>query len=582
MFIIIYCYLVLLVSEMLSSFNYFTPLALRIFNIIIVLCIVLIFKSKIYEFKHFISSFSIQKVNSHQTVLLFFATVTLFSGVMIAPNNWDSMTYHFSRFLHWFSNQNLNYFYTSNSRENIIPILPDLLFAQMFAIFSGDKALFLVIWSAVLITSYYVYRITFLLSGSKRASYIASVVSMTLPSHVAFMSSTQTDPITTLLIVILLYYALLLNNHKSNMIFYLIIMTVPLFITSKTTGVILSIPIFIYVLFIYHKFIIKNYFKYILFLIVVTIPAFPFLYRLYGSGSLSHVSGLFVREASFSGALTNGIGIFLSGLQTPIPFANEALLKFYTVISNSLETYGPWTYNLTSSLHGDLTGNPLQILLITVSFLGLLRTKKYQVIMLLICLQFLFFSNLIAWQPWINRFSTTIVVLGSILVGIWIAMKSKIVEKTLITILVFYSSFWLFFNPSRVILDPIRILEVGKAVGMAEGNLNKVRNDIEYSRERQYFSLNPKIEDSYIVSMEKVKESGIKKLYVKLGSDDFEYPIWALTNFKINIQHFKEQNLQQVYLGQALFFCTKDCGYYILEQVYKDKNVTLFKNTDPS
>lgn len=582
MFIIIYCYLVLLVSEMLSSFNYFTPLALRIFNIIIVLCIVLIFKSKIYEFKHFISSFSIQKVNSHQTVLLFFATVTLFSGVMIAPNNWDSMTYHFSRFLHWFSNQNLNYFYTSNSRENIIPILPDLLFAQMFAIFSGDKALFLVIWSAVLITSYYVYRITFLLSGSKRASYIASVVSMTLPSHVAFMSSTQTDPITTLLIVILLYYALLLNNHKSNMIFYLITMTVPLFITSKTTGVILSIPIFIYVLFIYHKFIIKNYFKYILFLIVVTIPAFPFLYRLYGSGSLSHVSGLFVREASFSGALTNGIGIFLSGLQTPIPFANEALLKFYTVISNSLETYGPWTYNLTSSLHGDLTGNPLQILLITVSFLGLLRTKKYQVIMLLICLQFLLFSNLIAWQPWINRFSTTIVVLGSILVGIWIAMKSKIVEKTLITILVFYSSFWLFFNPSRVILDPIRILEVGKAVGMAEGNLNKVRNDIEYSRERQYFSLNPKIEDSYIVSMEKVKESGIKKLYVKLGSDDFEYPIWALTNFKINIQHFKEQNLQQVYSGQALFFCTKDCGYYILEQVYKDKNVTLFKNTDPS
>jgi hypothetical protein len=294
------------------------------------------------------------------------------------------------------------------------------------------------------------------------------------------------------------------------------------------------------------------------------------------------VSGLFVREASFSGALTNGIGIFLSGLQTPIPFANEALLKFYTLISNSLETYGPWTYNLTSSLHGDLTGNPLQILLIIVSFLGLLRTKKYQVIIILILIQFLLFSNLIAWQPWINRFSTTIVLLGSILVGIWISMRSKIVEKTLITILVFYSSFWLFFNPSRVIVDPIRILEVGKVVGMTERNLNKVRNDIEYSRERQYFSLNPEIEDSYINSIEKVKESGTKKLYVKLGSDDFEYPIWALTNFKIDIQHFREQNIQEIYLGQALFFCTKDCGNYILEQVYKDKNLTLFKNLDPS
>jgi hypothetical protein len=174
------------------------------------------------------------------------------------------------------------------------------------------------------------------------------------------------------------------------------------------------------------------------------------------------------------------------------------------------------------------------------------------------------------------------VVLGSIIVGIWISMRSKILEKMLITILVFYSSFWLFFNPSRVILDPIRILEVGKVVGMTERNLNKVRNDIEYSRERQYFSLNPEIEDSYINSIEKVKESGTKKLYVKLESDDFEYPIWALTNFKIDIQHFKEQNLQEIYLGQALFFCTKDCGNYILEQVYKDKNLTLFKNLDLS
>ena len=582
MFIIIYFYLVLLVSELLSVFNSFNPLAIRIFHIIIVLCLALIFKSKIHKCKHYISNLSIQRVNFYQIVLLFFAIVSLFNGIMIAPNNWDSMTYHFSRFLHWFSNQDLNYFYTSNSRENIIPTLPDLLFAQMFAIFSGDKALFIIIWLAVLIASYYVYRITFLLSGSKRASYIASVVSMTLPSHVAFMSSTQTDPITTLLVVILLYYALLLNSHKSNLIFCLIIMTVPLLITSKTTGVILSIPIFIYVLFIYQKFIIKNYFKYILFLIVVTVPAFPFLYRLFGSGSLSQASGLFVREASFLGALTNGIGIFISGIQTPIPFSNEVLLKFYTSISNSLETYGPWSYNLTSSLHGDLTGNPLQVLLITISFLGLIRTKKYQGIILLIFIQFLLFSNLIAWQPWINRFSTTIVVLGSILVGIWISLRSKILEKTLITILVFYSSFWLFFNPSRVIVDPIRILEVGKVVGMTERNLNKVRNDIEYSRERQYFSLNPEIEDSYIYSIEKVKESGIKKLYVKLGSDDFEYPIWALTNFKIDIQHFKEQNLQEIYLGQALFFCTKDCGYYILEPFYKDKNLTLFKNLDPS
>lgn len=135
MLIIVYFYLVLLVSELLSLINYYTPLAIRIFNGIIIICLLLFYRGKMLVIKQYIYSIRVQKVSFYQIILLFFATVTLINGFIIAPNNWDSMTYHFPRFLHWFSNQNLNYFYTSNSRENILPTLPDLLFAQLFGIF---------------------------------------------------------------------------------------------------------------------------------------------------------------------------------------------------------------------------------------------------------------------------------------------------------------------------------------------------------------------------------------------------------------------------------------------------------------
>jgi len=65
-------------------------------------------------------------------------------------------------------------------------------------------------------------------------------------------------------------------------------------------------------------------------------------------------------------------------------------------------------------------------------------------------------------------------------------------------------------------------------------------------------------------------------LYIKIGGDDFEYPIWALTDFKVSVVHFQENNLQEVETGDAYLFCTLECDQFNLKPIFTDQYVSLW------
>jgi hypothetical protein len=493
------------------------------------------------------------------------------------------MTYHFPRYLHWFENKNLEYFYTSNPRQNWSPILPDLLFAQFFALFSNDRFIFIPILLSVLVSSYYVYQITFLISSDKNISFLAGLIALIIPSQIAFASSSQTDPITTALVIILLYYSVLLKEKKTNSLFYLMLLMFPLFLTVKTTGFILSIPIYLYVIMTYRRIIFNNVAKYIGVLSLAILPALPYVYRVWKFGRDAG-SGVFVSDFSFSGVIVNTWRIFLNNLQTPIAGLNVQIERFFYSgadligIKSNPKGYGSYgDFYLTTSLHGDLTGNPLHVILLIVASIGLIFAGRYRFLVTLVLVQFLFLGAFIGWQPWINRFSSTILVISSILIGIWLSDRSKALRRSLIIVLMLYSSFWVFFNPSRSLLDPKPLLSLAERFGMTSRDLVKIRHDLVFSRDQQYFSARPELEQSYISAIEKVKTSGVRDLYIKIGGDDFEYPIWVLTDFKISIKHYKDENLRQIQSGDMYLFCTVECSQYKLKPIFVDQYVSLWR-----
>lgn len=584
MVLILYFYVALLVSEILSMLNSFTPRILMILNISIItlLGIYVIYYKDIFLAS--IRKMLGKKDIFYLIILSIFPIVSFISGSTIAPNNWDSMTYHFSRFLHWLSNNNLNFFITSNDRENIYPILPDILFAQLFSVFYNDKYLFVLTWVSLIVSAYYIFKITFLISYNKEASYLASFLTLIIPSHVAFMSSSQTDAVSTVLVVILLYYAILLNFKQSQMILTLSLLMIPLFITTKTTGLILSFPIYIYIIYNNWNFIRRNYRKNFLLMIIGVAPAVPYLYRIFSVRQEVISESVFVDNFSVSGIFINMIRIILSQVQTPIAFVNNSiqggyysLAKIFSFPANP-DGYGSYgDFYLTSSLHGDLTGNPLYVILILVSVFGLISIKKYRYLATLILIQLILISILIGWQPWINRFTSTLLTLGSILIGIWLSRLNKLNVLLVTGILLLYSSFWLFYNPSRSLLDPKVLVSIGQSWGMNQSNLDKIRHDFVETRSSQYFSLKPEIEKSYTTAFLEIKNRDPEIVYINISGEDFEYPIWALGEFKYTVKHLSPDNIPDFSKINALLFCTLDCSGYSFENIYMSEYVSIWK-----
>jgi hypothetical protein len=575
MILIYWLFGTLLMSEALSLFNRFTMQNLRYGSVIFFLALFLCqvtrkdFQKKIYEKKVLFS-------------YIIISLPSLFAGLFISPNNWDSMTYHFPRFLHWFQNGNLDYFYTSISRQNVSPILPDLLFGQFFAIFLSDRFLFLPVWLSVFFSSIYIHKITYLITGQKKTSFIAGILSLTLPSQVAFMSSTQTDPLSTLLIVLLLYFTILVNRNKSISFIYVIILMIPILITSKTTALILSFPIFIYVFAKNWQKVTENLAKLATFLFLILIPALPYLLRTW---SLRRDNlGVFNSDFSPLGLAINSARYILSNLQTPFLFINNILESAFYRSGEILsfnpnpDGYGNYgDFQLTTSLHGDLSGNPVHTLILITAVFTLIIAKKNLLLVCLLATQTLLLATFIGWQPWINRFSSTILVLGTILIAIWMRGIQKYLSNALLALLLAYSSFWVFFNPSRAIVNPTSLVEVAKKVGMESDDLNKIRYDLELSKEQQYFSLQPELEKPYISMARYLQKSKVDKLLIKVGGDDFEYPIWALTDFKIEIRHFDMDETSSLYSTNNYILCTTYCKGDNFRLLLKNKNISLWK-----
>jgi hypothetical protein len=576
---------VLIIFEVLNFFGFFSKEFIQISIVLFIVfnfCI-LVLKLKTKSFKPFEVIPSLARNNyTYIFVIVFALILKLIEGIFIAQNNWDSMSYHLPRYLHWIQNGSLDFFITPEQRQNISPVLPDYLLGTMYILFDNDFFIFAIAWISVIIASYYVYKIIYLLTSNRNTAILGFLASLFLPSQLAFMSSSQTDPISTALIIILLYYTILMKSRESKSLVVLMILMIPLFLTAKTTGLILSLPIYIFVTCKFYRYIIKYFFQFSTILIFVLLPGLPYLLRIKNSRVLTE-AGVFASDISPQGVFANTLRILINNLQTPITGVNSYLEVAYywstqiVGINPNPTGYGNYgNFFLSNSLHADFVGNPIHLIYLFMAIVSLLKNKTYRILSLLMLSQLVLLGATIGWQPWINRFTSTILVVGSILIGIWIAERGKFLRISLITLMLTYSSFWIFYNPTRSLLDPKPLIFVAKELGMKETDLEKVRQDLVLSRSQQYFSVKPELETPYISAAEKINEIRPKEIFIKINGNDFEYPIWALTDFKIKINHFQEGDLSKIRQGDGILFCSLECDQYELKLLFKKDTISVW------
>jgi hypothetical protein len=268
-------------------------------------------------------------------------------------------------------------------------------------------------------------------------------------------------------------------------------------------------------------------------------------------------------------------------MQTPIIAINNFLDNIITNLLRILRLeinpigYGSYgDFYLSNDLHGDVVGNTFYVLLLTIATIGLFQFKNYRKLILLILAQAFLLSSIIGWQPWVNRFTSTLFVIGSIMIAIYFCRKK--LGIFFITFSLLFSSFWIFYNPTRSLLDPRSLISVAQRLGV------EIPETVPYHliqpREIQYFALNPEIQNSYIGAIDTFNNKRTNELFISIGSSDYEYPIWALTRFEVKIYHFEntKSQLNKLIKGNATLFCTLDCSDLGLKLVYKGDFASLW------
>ncbi|MFE1745474.1 ArnT family glycosyltransferase [Coleofasciculus sp. H7-2] len=476
------------------------------------------------------------------------ATVGLIA-LIAPPNNWDSMSYHMARVVHWIQNHSVSHYPTS-----YLPQLYQNPWAEFtimhFQVLSGsDRFANLVQWFSMVGSIIGVSLIAKQLGADLRGQIFSAVVAATLPMGILQGSSTQNDYAVTFWLLCFVYYVLLTVRNKNNLnnIFF-IGASLGLAIFTKGTGYIYAFPFCLW-FFVstlkFYKWQSWKPFLLVFFLVFIInvghymrnieIFGWPFFvppeYKMEGFSILTFISNVI-----------KNIGLHMA---IPLDIVNNDLIErtirlIHTIlgvdINDPRTTSSP---EIEFSIQGvatfeDSAGNPIHFFLIVFTIALFitrrsLRRQRYLVGYLVAVVgSFLLFCLLIKWQPWQSRLHLSIFLLFSAFSGVVLSdrLHHKIANYIAVFIIV-SSLLWVFYNESRPIIAD--------------------RNIFNTSRIEQYFSNRIDIKDSYVEAVNQIKSKGCRNIGLYLRTDAWEYPFWVIfhkTNTQpIHLEHINVKNV---------------------------------------
>ena len=141
-------------------------------------------------------------------IVLALATGVFLCGVLYPPLNYDSMTYHLARVVHWIHQGSIRYYTTDIERQLYQMPLAEMAIMHLQLITQGDWLAFMpqyVGWCLCLITVSCICR---QLGGSLRSQWFSVVLAATLSMGILQASSTQNDLVVASFFLAFLFFLL--------------------------------------------------------------------------------------------------------------------------------------------------------------------------------------------------------------------------------------------------------------------------------------------------------------------------------------------------------------------------------------
>lgn len=508
------------------------------------------------------------------------------TALLSPPNNWDSMTYHLGRVIHWTQNQSVGHYPTHIPRQLYSGPGPAFAVVQVF-ILTGDLFLNLLQWLSMVLSLIGVSLITERLGGKLRSQLVAVVISATIPMGILQSSSTQTDYVVSLWLVCFVYFSLVTIQNRIGWTYVPALgASLGLAILTKPTAYLYGFPFALWLLFVGIRYLRWKVWQPLGvscgIIVLMNLGQYSRNLKVFDSlfGPTGQDSGSYGLPVLISNILRN-LALHLS---TPIRSINLITIRIVTVI-HQLMGLDPSDPSITSppgqkfdmhSLvnHEDLAGNPQHLLLILlcivvfVLFRKRLKTREQLLwsTYLLCCLGgFLLFCFLVIWSPWRSRLHLPIFILLSPWVGMALSeLFKKPIANAITAGFLAISFFWVLCNETRPLVINTQFVEEGSVVTI----FNQSRTD-------RYFSSRPKLAKPFLATVDYIAEQPCSDVGLIIGGDTWEYPLWKLgrerSNRPIRFEHLQVDNPSSSLASQPPHQDFEACMVMTMKPEYLDQ-----------
>lgn len=486
-------------------------------------------------------------------IVLVLAT-TLATALIAPPNNWDSMTYHLPRVMHWLQNQSVAHYPTAILRQISFPPCNAALISHLQLLGGGDYGVNLVQWLAFVGGLGLISGLTQALVPLPHHPWLGAVLYLSIPMALMQAPTTQNDLLTAFWLSAYAFFILVPIRYKTWDLVWIAI-SLGLAMATKPTAFLYGFPLGMVFA---AKLLLgqpepeagshRRWFRHLgqgsLVLIGslgLSLGTFLRNYQTFGN-VLGDDQGTRVDAPGLKVLISNSLKLLYINL--PIPPVKTLNVFVHNLIGYDL--YSP-NSDLTVSLltqpgikflapHEDFVGAPIHSLLcgLGVGLLGWAwwqRRKHRPALMGLISLMgsvlasLGLFCLLLKWSPWHNRLLVPLVGLAVPIMAFGVGWLFKPRSQRWLMALLLAMALAYSLTPLRRPILPLPIVSETQRLEQSPSILTLERQAMYFSGTRKEMAI------PYQQATAAILQKQCQRVGLALGDGDYwEYPFWVLLN----------------------------------------------------
>ncbi|HBA89441.1 MAG TPA: hypothetical protein DCZ75_16090 [Geobacter sp.] len=466
-------------------------------------------------------------------------------AIVAAPNNFDSLTYHLPRVMHWIQNRSVQHYPTHIDRQLVLAPFSEFVILHLHLLSGGDRFDNCVQWFSMIGSAIGVSLIVSVLRGSLNSQIVAAAIAVSLPMGLLQSTSTQNDYVVTFWLVTLCYYVIKGKQSPAARDALPVGASLALAIFTKGTAYLVALPFML----VYAGYSFRNRVQTGAANLLVLTAAIALIngshyarnLEIYGNplspgtgndivcsnfGITSAVSSVAKNVATQLGSGIQGANLRLQALTRDI----HTILA--TDVNDPALTTGNGFFLLPARNHEDFAPNPLHMTLMLFGAAALFRGRKNYsretvVFAITAMLSFVVLSMAIKWNPFISRyFLPVFVVSAPFLALIYEKNRLRPFIDTCALLLLIWSFSILANNEMRPLVGRHSVLAT--------------------EREDQYFMSRPQAKQYFTATTNMIKMQPLANVGIlDRDSNMWEYILWVQLNDargKFRIEHVEVQN----------------------------------------